>query len=177
MLLTHWTTRNWNLSAKQVGQLAPGYWTAPFVAARFLIYAYAHLQISFRLYDHLVMYLLGYRFCASFSFFFFHPRPNGRNINARSSCSITHCQTPVRKLVSGGLTKKEVESHSHFLSSYFKHAWICCHNCSLMKENQAVKIQIDSLSDTGYSFEYVPTPLAAGGVGMYVKDCLKYIRW
>ena len=47
---------------------------------------------------------------------------------------------------------------------------------SLMKENQALKIQIDSLSDTGYSFEYVPTPLAAGGVGMYVKDCLKYIR-
>lgn len=45
---------------------------------------------------------------------------------------------------------------------------------SLMKENQALKIPIDSLSDTGYSFEYVPTPLAAGGVGMYVKDCLKY---
>ena len=44
---------------------------------------------------------------------------------------------------------------------------------SLMKENQALEIQIDSLSDTGYSFEYVPTPLAAGGVGMYVKDCLK----
>ena len=43
---------------------------------------------------------------------------------------------------------------------------------SLMKENQALKIPIDSLSDTGYSFEYVPTPLAAGGVGMYVKDCL-----
>ena len=44
---------------------------------------------------------------------------------------------------------------------------------SLMKENQALEIQIYSLSDTGYSFEYVPTPLAAGGVGMYVKDCLK----
>lgn len=42
---------------------------------------------------------------------------------------------------------------------------------SLMKENQALEIQIYSLSDTGYSFEYVPTPLTAGGVGMYVKDC------
>ena len=27
---------------------------------------------------------------------------------------------------------------------------------------------------TGYSFEYVPTPLAAGGVGRYVKDSLNY---
>ena len=37
---------------------------------------------------------------------------------------------------------------------------------SLMKKkNQALAIQIDSLSDTVYSFEYVPTPLAAGGVG------------
>ena len=26
----------------------------------------------------------------------------------------------------------------------------------------------------GYSFEYVPTPLSAGGVGMYVKDSLYY---
>ena len=26
----------------------------------------------------------------------------------------------------------------------------------------------------GYSFEYAPTPLAAGGVGMYVKDSLNY---
>ena len=31
-----------------------------------------------------------------------------------------------------------------------------------MKEK---KQAVDSLSDTGYSFEYVPTPLAAGGVG------------
>ena len=45
-------------------------------------------------------------------FFFFHPRPNGRNINAGSFFffiySITHC-TPVRKLVRGGLTKMEIE--------------------------------------------------------------------
>ena len=60
-------TRNWNMLAKQVGQLAPGFWTAPFVAAPFLIYLYAYLQISFRLDYYLVMYLLGYRFCASFS--------------------------------------------------------------------------------------------------------------
>ena len=33
---------------------------------------------------------------------------------------------------------------------------------SLMKEK---KQAVDSLSDTGYSFEYVPTPVAAGGVG------------
>ena len=26
----------------------------------------------------------------------------------------------------------------------------------------------------GYSFEYIPTPLAAGGVGMYIKECLNY---
>ena len=26
----------------------------------------------------------------------------------------------------------------------------------------------------GYSFEYVPTPLAAGGVGMYATDSLNY---
>ena len=40
----------------------------------------------------------------------------------------------------------------------------------LIKKSQA----IDSLSDTGYSFEYVRTPLAAEGFGMYVKDCLNY---
>ena len=26
----------------------------------------------------------------------------------------------------------------------------------------------------GYVFEYVPTPLASGGVGLYVNDSLKY---
>ena len=26
----------------------------------------------------------------------------------------------------------------------------------------------------GYNFEFVPTPLAAGGVGMYINDALKY---
>ena len=26
----------------------------------------------------------------------------------------------------------------------------------------------------GYDFEYVPTPLASGGVGLYVNDSLKY---
>ena len=25
-----------------------------------------------------------------------------------------------------------------------------------------------------YNFEYVPTPLSAGGVGMYIDNCLKY---
>ena len=145
-------THNWNMLAKQVSQLARGYWTAPFVAAPFLIYAYAYLQISFRLDDNLVMHLLGCRFCASFPLvvFLFHSRPNGRNINARSSFSITHCQTPVRKLVSGGLTKMELSfklldtlnfslsllSYGHFLSFYFKHAWICCHNCSLMNSRK-----------------------------------------
>ena len=51
-------TRNWNMLAKQVGQLAPGYWTVPFLAALFLIYAYAYLQISFRLDDYLITYVL-----------------------------------------------------------------------------------------------------------------------
>ena len=46
--------------------------------------------------------------------------------------------------------------YSHILSSCFKHTWIYCQ--SHEKKNQAFKIQIDSLSDTGYSFEYVPTP-------------------
>ena len=103
------------ITAKQVGQLAPGYWTAPFIAAPFLIFSYAHLQISFRLDDYLVLYSL-VLFCASFSlvclFVFFHPRPNGCNINTGSFFfffnSITHC-TPVRKLVRGGLTKMEIE--------------------------------------------------------------------
>ena len=54
------------ITAKQVGQLAPGYWTAPFIAAPFLIFTYAHLQISFRLDDYLVLYSL-VLFCASFS--------------------------------------------------------------------------------------------------------------
>ena len=26
----------------------------------------------------------------------------------------------------------------------------------------------------GYVFEYLPTPLASGGVGLYINDCLKY---
>ena len=26
----------------------------------------------------------------------------------------------------------------------------------------------------GYVFEYVPTPLASGGVGLYINDSLKY---
>ena len=51
-------TCNWNMLAKQVGQLAPGYWTVPFLAALFLIYAYAYLQISFRLDDFLITYVL-----------------------------------------------------------------------------------------------------------------------
>ena len=55
--------------AKQVGQLAPGYWTAPFIAASSLIFAYAHLQISFSLDDYLVMYSLV--LCFFFTFFFF----------------------------------------------------------------------------------------------------------
>lgn len=58
--------------------------------------------------------------------------------------------------------------YSHFLSFYLSMPESVA---SLMqKKNQA----IDSLSDTGYSFEYVPTPLAAEGFGMYVKDCLNY---
>ena len=95
--------------AKQVGQLAPGCWTAPLVTAPFLIYAYAYLQISFRLDDYLVMYLLGYMFCASFSLavFFVHPRPNGRNINAGSSCNITHCQTQGGERLGGETSASE----------------------------------------------------------------------
>ena len=27
----------------------------------------------------------------------------------------------------------------------------------------------------GYNFEYVPTPLSAGGVGMFIKDSLDYV--
>ena len=58
--------------------------------------------------------------------------------------------------------------YSHFLSFYLSMPESVA---SLMqKKNQA----IDSLSDTGYSFEYVPMPLAAEGFGMYVKDCLNY---
>ena len=29
----------------------------------------------------------------------------------------------------------------------------------------------------GYVFEYVPTPLASGGVGLYINDSLKYTVW
>ena len=145
--------------AKQVGQLAPGYWTIPFLAALFLIYAYAYLQISFRLDDYLITYVLvGVQvLCFLFTcFFFFNPRPNGHNINARSSCTITRC-TPVRKLVSGGLTKMEVEFYAprHFelltqftavqsFSMILFQACLNllqrCRNCGLMKENQALKI-------------------------------------
>ena len=82
--------RNWNILAKQVGQLAPGYWTAPFIAAPFLIFAYAHLQISFRLDDYLVMYSLILCFFFTCFFFLFHPRPNGRNINAGSFFIASH---------------------------------------------------------------------------------------
>ena len=73
------------ITAKQVGQLAPGYWTAPFIAAPFLIFAYAHLQISFRLDDYLVMYsLVLCFFFTCFFFLFVSSATNGRNINAGS---------------------------------------------------------------------------------------------
>lgn len=145
--------------AKQVGQLAPG--SPRLLDGTFRCRALSNIRVCISSNQLSFGRLLGYvlvgvwLLCFFFTCcFFFHQRPNGRNINAGSSCSMTHCQTPVRKLVSGGLTKMEVEfkfldtlnfslsllSHSHFLSSYFKQARICCHSCSLMKENQALKI-------------------------------------